>query len=147
MLIIITDLARSDKTIIQSAQRKIHCVWTADQTNASLIHHLRDAATPQRGSGKWEEPRMNGYGLPPIGLVIFSSSPRKPHTMNIPLHTQQLHIQRSIYLLKDSERRLFLLTWQRQRVQTQCRHLKNTERMVELEKDSSTRTDKRYNEW
>jgi hypothetical protein len=35
-----------------------------DQTNASLIHHV-----VKRG------PRMNGYG-PPLGLVIFSSSPQ-----------------------------------------------------------------------
>lgn len=76
-----------------------------DQTNASLIHQLRDAPLSPRnpsantysarlrletgstrggttGWGPREKrckrggPRMNGYGFSPVGLVIFSSSPQ-----------------------------------------------------------------------
>jgi len=59
-----------------------------DQTNASLIHHLSDAATPRRGSGKREEPRMNGYGSP------RSDSSSFPLHLNTHRHTEITHAAR-----------------------------------------------------
>jgi len=83
----------------------------ADQTNASLIHHLSDVlVAPRRGhKDKGGEPRMNGYGHPPDRtrhLFFFTSDTTQRQLSHTAPYIK--HTEHNFYLLIAYEQRRLL---------------------------------------